>query len=292
MSIVRNIKVNLYKILTGYGFYVCIAFTLILCMTSTIYYDYSKAEEYSFFQVLIQFDEEFLLDDISLSAYKVMEKGMGTWLTMFIPIVAAFSFVPIVCDEYEAKSVRFMVFRTRKSVYYISKFLTACFCGGLATILGYALFIVVDFICFPGVQEYSADLREMLISDILVRHPIYAEKGMLGVVVEKMSYVFLYGTLYTVPATLLTSVIRNKYIVLCTPFFLKYSLSTLAIKLSEKIVSTGQMQIYSMCHPDALLSLYGEWEIKRYAIYYAVGLILISALIYLMLSRRRVDSGE
>lgn len=292
MSVVRNIKANFYKILTGYGFYVCIVFTFILCMSSTVYYDFEKAQEYSFIQVIFQFDKEFMLSEYGLSALSIMEKGLGTWLSMFIPIVAAFSFVPIVCDEFEAKSVRFMVFRTKKSSYYISKFLTACFCGGLAVTLGFILFLIFDFACFPGIQEYDPELQKTLFDEIMVRYPIYEEGGVVAVIIERLIYVFLYGVLYTAPATVLTSVIRNKYIVLCIPFFLKYGVSTLAYKLSERMENVTQMQIYSTCHPDALLSPYGEWETKKYIIFYMLGLMLISCLVYMLLSGRRVDSGE
>ncbi len=292
MSVVRNIKINFYKILTGYGFYVCIVFTFILCVSSTVYYDSAKAEEYSFMQAVFQFDKEFMLSESGLSAYSVMEKGAGTWLSMFIPIVAAFSFVPIVCDEFEAKSVRFMVFRTKKISYYISKFLTACICGGLAVMIGFILFLIVDFACFPGIQEYNAEIQEMLLEEMLVRYPVYEEGEAAAVITERLVYVFLYGVLYTAPATVLTSIIRNKYIVLCIPFFLKYGISTLAYKLSERLESMSQIQIYSTLHPDAMLSLYGEWETKKYAIYYTMGLVIISCCLYIFLNGRRLDSGE
>ena len=128
--ILRCIKVNLHKILTGYGFYFCILFTVVLCFSARLYTDFMDGKEYSIFTALLSFDRQYMLSNTDFCSFEVLRKGTGSWLSMFLPLVSAFSFLPIVCDEYETRYVRFEVFRTSRFGHRMAAFLTACrICG-------------------------------------------------------------------------------------------------------------------------------------------------------------------
>lgn len=69
---------------------------------------------------------------------------------------------------------------------------------------------------------------------------------------------FLYGAVCAAPAIMFTGFIRNKYLVLCIPFFIKYAVSQTCIKLQSQAVSdynnvdTEMLKISSIFNPDAL----------------------------------------
>ena len=94
---IRNIRTNIYKILTGYGFYICIIFTAVLCFSAYIYEDSMNGDKYSVFMAYKTFDKDFMLSDTRFCSFEVMLKGAGSWLSLFIPLISAFAFIPLVC---------------------------------------------------------------------------------------------------------------------------------------------------------------------------------------------------
>ena len=296
--ILKNIKINSYKILTGYGFYICIVFTAILCFSANIYEDLSNGNKYSVFASLLKFDKNFMLSDTSFCSFEVMRKGAGSWLSMFIPIISSFAFVPLFCDEYEAKSVRFEVFRSSKIRYYASRFITACFCGGLAIMLGFGLFTLTEYALFPNISEYEASLKMMYGEIMRHQFPDIIQNSFVPIILGKMVEMFLYGAVCTAPVILLTSIIRNKYLVLCIPFFLKYAMNQTLIKLNSQAISdfehvdTRLLKISSILNPDALSYLSEYGTDKKAVLIYSGIIVSASAVLYLIICGRRIDSGE
>ena len=69
---IRNIRTNIYKILTGYGFYICIIFTAVLCFSAYIYEDSMNGDKYSVFMAHKTFDKDFMLSDTRFCSFEVM----------------------------------------------------------------------------------------------------------------------------------------------------------------------------------------------------------------------------
>ena len=90
MMMARNIRADFAKILSGYGFYVCIFFTSVLCFATYIYEDGDNGNKYSVFRSLISFDREFMLNDTMFCSFDIVRRGTGIWVFLFIPIIAAF----------------------------------------------------------------------------------------------------------------------------------------------------------------------------------------------------------
>jgi hypothetical protein len=281
----------------GYGFYICVIFTVVLCFFADIY-DMGYGNKYSAILSLIKFDREYMLNDISFCSFNVMQKGAGSWLTMFIPIISAFAFVPLVCDEYEAKSVRFEIFRSTKLCFYVSRFITACLCGGLAVMLGFGLFTLTEYALFPNISEYEVSIKTTFEESLGCQYPEFVQGGYAVIILEKLGNMFLYGVVCVAPVITLTSVVRNKYLAMCIPFFLKYAMNQTCIKLQSQAVldienvDAGLQKISMVLNPDALAYLYGYGDEKFIVLVYSCAIIVLSAALYLILCARRFDCGE
>ena len=297
MIFIKTTIINLRKTVTGYGFWVCAGFTVILCFSANIYTDVIKNDRYSVFSSLRTFDREFMLSDTSFCSFNVIQRSVSGWLSLFIPIIAAFAFIPLVCDEYEAKSVRFEIFRAGKRSFHLSRFLTALVCGGLAVTIGFAVFSVLAFLLFPGIGEYDPMKREMLLESLSCTFPEIKNSLVLPML-KTLGVVFLYGAVSAVPAITLTAVIRNKYLVLCIPFFLKYAVGQTCIKMQSQAVADyghtdkGMMKLACIVNPDSLAYLPQMGELKAAVLLYSGGLVLAALAVFIIIQSRRSDSGE
>lgn len=292
----RIIKTDFYKIVTGYGMYLCVLFTIILCFGTSIHIDMMNNDQYSVIRSLISFDREFMLSSYDFISINVALKGAGSWLSMFIPIISAFAYIPLVCDESESKSIRNAVFRSSKLKFYLSRFITAVLSGGFAVMIGYMVFCGMVFILFPGIGEFPAETREFYIQYLSDVYPSTADFGIGSALLIKFVEIFVYGAIAAIPAILLTAVSKNKYVVLCIPFFIKYALTQTSIKLIAQAYSNGEgvggrlTEISNMINLDYVLQIY---EMKSYRLILLYIIVAISTLaLYLFIQLRRFDSGE
>lgn len=293
----RIIKAEFYKILTGYGFYICMAFTVVLCFCTGIYRDPMNNNEYSVIKSLMEFDREFMLRDSAFCSYRVAERGSGSWLSMFIPIISAFAFIPLVCDESESRFIRFSIFRSSKFSFRTSKFLTACISGGLAVMLGYIIFTASVYVLFPNISEYSPDVQDMLREELSYSYPEASKHGHMFLLGMKSVEMFLYGAVSAIPSVMLTCLMRNKYLVMCIPFFLKYTVTQTSVRLSARAFSDWEnpdirlSNFASVISPDAVLNVFTSHLMRQILIYNGV-LALIAFLFYTIVYGRRLDCGE
>lgn len=292
----RIIKTDFHKIVTGYGMYLCVLFTIILCFGTSIHIDMMNNDQYSVIRSLISFDREFMLSSYDFISINVALKGAGSWLSMFIPIISAFAYIPLVCDESESKSIRNAVFRSSKLKFYLSRFITAVLSGGFAVMIGYMVFCGMVFILFPGIGEFPAETREFYIQYLSGVYPSTADFGIGSALLIKFAEIFVYGAIAAIPAILLTAVSKNKYVVLCIPFFIKYALTQTSVKLIAQAYSNGEgvggrlTEISNMINLDYVLQIY---EMKSYRLILLYIIVAISTLtLYMFIQLRRFDSGE
>lgn len=293
----RIIKAEFYKILTGYGLYICALFIIILCLSTGIYFDGMNSNEYSIIRSLTSFDREFMLKNVNFSSINVAVKGAGSWLTMFIPIISAFAFIPLVCDESESKSIRNAIFRTSRFTFYLSKFITACLSGGLAVMTGYIIFSGMAFILFPNINEYTFETQRMYKEMLSYSYPTIIEHGLTSALLIKYVEMFIYGAFAAVPSIMLTAVTKNKYIVMCIPFFIKYALTQTCAKLLAQAYSNFENineklgTFSNIINPDSILTIF-EMQEKKLIILYSIGISFIDFAFYMFIQLRRVDCGE
>lgn len=293
----RILRSELYKVLTGVGFSICIVFTVILCFSANIYSDMIKNDRYSVFSALRTFDRDFMLTDTSFCSFNIIQRAASGWLTMFIPIISAFAYIPLVCDEYEAKSIRFEIFRTGKKSYHLSRFITACFCGGIAITIGYTIFSVIAVIVFPSISDYDIYQQNIFFEMMSYSFP-ELKNGLALPILKILGSIFIYGAVSAVPAITFTAVIRNKYLVMCIPFFLKYAIGQTSVKLQSQSVADYEhidnrmLRLSGVMNPDNLAYLPQIGEQKKSVLIYNGVMVMAAFTIYLIIQLRRTDSGE
>ena len=102
----------------------------------------------------------------------------------------------------------------------------------------------------------------------------------------------------TVPALLVSVFLRNKYFVLCIPFFLKYLVNYMyagtEIKAYESFDTVDErvFTVLKLTDPDALEGLFSYGETLWWILLLHVGLLLLAFLLYRITMNRRVDFGE
>lgn len=298
MRTLRYCKVNMHKILTSPGFYLCVLFTVILCFTAEAYRAYSDNKVYSVFGVWLGFSKEEMLTNPGMSAYEMLSKATGGWLATFVPIVAAFPFLPLLCDESVSKNVRYSVCRETKVSLVVGRFFTAMLSGGLAVLCGFALFTGAVYLMFPNIGVYTPELRETTEWWIAGAYPLFPKLGYSYLVMLDFIEMFLYGAFFSIPALLVSVFLKNKYFVLCIPFFFKYLVNYIYAGMKIKVYEsfgTVEEEVFKMLSaidPDALENLFSYGEtLWRNLMLHAI-LLLFAFLLYTIAMNRRVDFGE
>lgn len=277
----RSLFTHFRKIFTSRGFYLCIFLTVILLFSTEIYVDSLTTDRYSVFRCLTSFSvEKRLALGEQMCSIRVLSSALNGWFTLFTPIAAAFCFIPIICTEREENAVRFQMFRSAKIKYNATQFLAGILSSGFAVTLGYLIFSAVVMIMFPALSQYD---------ETTVQHIKMWSQSYPKLLLE----VWCYGAYWGIPAMLLSSVIQNKYIVMCIPFFLKYGLNQTYFSLISSAVdgsrSEALMKIVRLFCPDGLLSLgYSPWY-EDAAVFGGSAVIFFT--IYLIITAKRGDSG-
>ncbi len=298
MKTLRLVNVNLRKVLTSVGFYACVLLTIVLCFTARAYNDIAENKSYSVVGVLMEFSREEMLTTSQMSSYQILSCVSSEWLSLFIPIIAAFPLMPLICDERESKSVRYSAFRSTKYSFSTGNFLTAMISGGLAVLCGFALFAVSVYTLFPNISEYPSELKESAEWWISGTYPLFEKYGYPYMIALDFLEMFLYGALSAIPALVMTAFMKNKYLVLCIPFFLKYSAMQLHTGLLRNTyqdienINEKYLDILSVTEPDAIGNIFSYGETMwRNMLFHAV-LLIAAYMLYMTVMNRRVDFGE
>ncbi len=275
----RSLFTHFRKIFTSRGFYLCVFLTVILLFSAEIYTDYITTDRYSVFRVLTSFTaEERLALGENICNIRVLSSALSGWFTLFTPIAAAFCFIPITCTEREENAVRFQLFRSSKIKYNATQFLAGIVSSGIAVALGYLIFGAVVMVTFPDIAQFNEATAEHI--------KMWSQSFPVLLI-----RVWCFGAFWGMPAMLLSSVIRNKYIVMCLPFFLKYGLSQAYLTaISNAIKGDANetiLKIARLFSPDGLLGN-SPWYEKT-AVFGGFAILFFTA--YLIITAKRGDSG-
>lgn len=164
--------------------------------------------------------------------------------------------------------------------------------------LGYGFFMGIEYLLFPDISEYETGMQEMYREMLMYRFPDLSESGFALIVVQKLASMFMYGAVCCAPVMMLTIMVRNKYLVMCIPFFIKYALNQTCIKLQTQATADYNnmdmelLRNVGIVNPDALARISEYGEDKKDVLIYSGIIIAISFAVYLIVSLRKVDSGE
>lgn len=231
----------LKKLLRSPAFWASVVGMAAVCLFSEIYFNARTSTSETVIGMYTKYAREAFLEDTSLCSYAVFSHGFGTWAAMFAPVIAALSPIAIAADERKSGMWRFSLHRAGRARFCGGGCAFVLISGGLAITLGYALFGAMAAIMFPPISAYSPEEAEMYFEFAFwegsAMSAFFKAGGLPLCVIAQLAEAFLFGAVSAAAAMLLSSFCENKYIVICTPFFLKYSLSQIVSVLLMTAVS-------------------------------------------------------
>ena len=279
----RNLTVSFRKIFTAGGFWLCVGMSVLLLFTTAVYTDMTTQNRYSVISALTDLTAEERVQHFELCRTVVMMNVRSSWFTMFVPIITAFCFVPQMCAERDSSAVRFQMFRSSKLKYNVTQFVSGTVAAGVAVLIGYALFCGAVHFLFPAPSEYSGWNAEMIASHGFSFPKLLLEVG-------------LYGMFHSIPAMFCTAVMRNKYLIMCIPFFAKYGL-TQAVQMVQQNafgdhenINLGLLNFAVTVNPDGLLTIAHRPDFKAPALFFGITAAVFTAA-YLIIGQNRRDHG-
>ena len=224
LKLLNTIKCDLNKSIINIGFAGAVLLTTVLAFTSSAYTDLATDKSYSVFESLFTLDKNILRTDPMLSSVLVFRNGLSGYIAMFLPIVVAFPFMVSFCAERNNGLMRFTISRTGKLRYYLSKFISALISGGLAVMLGIAVYGIACAALFQPLSQFdiSTDQLQYIMQDSTGK-----------TIIKMLAVAFAYGAVSTLPAFFLSSFCKNPYIITCLPFMLNYVLTTMLNRIID-----------------------------------------------------------
>ncbi|SET04134.1 hypothetical protein [[Clostridium] polysaccharolyticum] len=286
MKTIHSLKIDLNKTIWNLGFFLSVLLTIALQFTNQIYVDGESGKTYCVLEALMKLSRSQIESDVNLSSLMVLQAGVAGYFIMFIPIIAAFPFIPNFCAERNSGLIRFTIQRTGKFRYYCVKFLSAVLGGGLSVLLGYIVFAVLMLILFPDIRTYNLSKEELS-----VLTDFYITKRLFLIA----SGIFLYGSVSAIPAFLMSSFVKNRYIITCVPFMITYLYSTGLTKLIYEGMEKGKQTLVDLGNtlkPEQITTLYYGDSISRNAIYVNMAFVAVSFFIFVWIMNGRSDMGE
>ncbi|MCM1167742.1 MAG: hypothetical protein NC401_17280 [Ruminococcus sp.] len=263
-------------------------------------YRTSQGDTKTVIEMFIEYSRNAMLADTQLCSYNVFAAGLNGWLTMFVPVIVSISAVGICVDERKSGMWRFALHRTGRVKYGISGGLFILLSGGLVLLCGYGLFGILAAIMFPPLSEFPAEsadfFREITFWQWSAMLEIYRWGGLPLCAAARLAEAFFYGAVCSSAAMLLSAVSENKYVVICTPFFLKYGLCQLATALSYKAVEdpmnidASLLTLANTVHPDSASRFLDSSENPLGTVALNVLFVVGSALIFCVIRVRRLKN--
>ncbi|MBQ8922130.1 MAG: hypothetical protein IJ060_08230 [Oscillospiraceae bacterium] len=297
MKLLRSIGVNLRRAVCSAGFLCCVLAVFVMCFANVIGTDPTTLDRLTIPAALMR--PELIRQDVHYCAFQVFTAGSPVWVTMFTPVLAAFAYVPLLCDERRSQLGRLLIARQGKLRYALSHVCGAALTGGLTMLCGFALFGIAAAVLFPSLQSYDSASVSAFLEEQGWRYPQGIAAGIRAghfapAILLKCAEMFLYGVISALPALLCAAFTLNKYTVLCLPFFAAYSWTQLNARLTAKIAFSGGEypkfgQFLSRSTPNALLTALERDTAQILLLHGGFALLLI--LIFTVLMQRRRDCG-
>lgn len=248
MKFLKTLRCDLNKTLVNIGFVGAVLLTFVLCFTAPAYTDSSNMKVYSIFEALFSMDRKFIETNPDFAANNLALNGMNGYATLFLPIIVAFPFMVAFCAERNNGNIRFVIGRTGKMRYYLSKFASCFLCGGSAVLIGISMFMIAIHILFPPLSSYNIPPipPEAVIGDI---PPTPSE---FVLIFRYLFSSFLNGAIATMPALFLSSFCKNPYIITCIPFMFTYVWETCIQKLMDSfLVNNADQKAFDILYAFA-----------------------------------------
>lgn len=236
----RSLKCDLEKSVLNIGFLGAVLLTCALGFTAMAYVDNNTSQSYSVLEVMFRLDRNFIRNNSTFSSMNIFQLALSGYITLFLPIIVAFPFMTAFCTERNSGNMRFVIIRSGKWRYYISKLLSAIIGGGLSVMLGVILFGLLAMALFPSLSSYNVSSEQF---DMML------PGGYAATIFRMLLTAFLYGALSTLPALLLSSFCKNPYVITCLPFMLTYIRDTAVQRLTQAAFDRDDFEAVTRIYP-------------------------------------------
>lgn len=297
MKLTRAVLSDTKRALCSAGFVCCVLAVFVMCFTNKIGVDPRTMDALTIPAVLSR--PELIKQDVHYCAFQVFTAGSPLWVTMFTPVLAAFAYVPLLCDERRSGFGRMLIARLGKTGYAAGHAISAMLTGGITMLAGFLLFGIAVYLLFPSLQSYGAEQASAFLAEQAYRY-LPAVSGQMSagsfapVLLMKFAEMFLFGAFSALPALFCTAFTQNKYTVLCLPFFAAYVWSQLHARLSAKFARSASehmtfLRFLDISRTDAMLSAAERHTLQILLLHGGTALLLILGFCILM--QRRRDCG-
>ena len=281
------LKCDLNKTIINLGFVGAVLTACILCFTTSAYVDSQTGRSYSAFEAVFTLDKEIIRTNYELSSICIFRKCLSGYITMFIPIIAAFPFMVTFCAERNSGLMRFTITRTGKIRYCISKFFACIISAGLAVMLGAALFGITVMLLFPEFSAYDVPAEQL---ELIMPNGVFSE------ICKTLAAAFLYGAISSMQAFFLSSFCKNPYMITCIPFLVTYIWNTSLNKLQNSFLYLQQwekMNKISPFYPNSITYVVlSEFDNSaKTAVIFNCAYLLVLLVLFIVIMDLRKDSG-
>lgn len=288
------------KLLKSPAFWASILGMTVVCLFSGIYVFAAEGVEETVIGMFTKYSRKALLESSSLCSYAVFSGGFGVWAAMFAPVFAALSSISINVDERKSGMWRFSLQRSGKARFCGGSCAFVLISGGLTLMLGYGLFGILAAIMFPPLSAYpaeiAADFAGYTFRPGSAMEAIFNVGGLPLCAAAQLCETFLFGMVSAAAAMLISSFCENKYIVICTPFFLKYSLAQISTllfyKANEDPMNNNEKlrSFANMIEPNGIKHFLSGTEKVLAVIIINAAFVCITVLCYCVIKGRRLKN--
>lgn len=291
----RAFKKNSICILSGSGFYLSAALSVILYLTAGIA-DGREGESFSAIQLMMDYQncvKEMTDPSMAGGGWLISRMRMAEYLSMFLPIIASFPAVPLYIDERRSGFQRFGIVRCSRVSYTLAQILAAGLYGGLAVMLGFCVSTALVLAGCPA-PESAADFNaySMALSAGSGMQFLAACMGESGICIGFAMDVFLYACFFALPGAVMTCFLDNAYLDICMPMVLVYLYDVFLKKAAAGAMVSGNVQIsrrLSLMLSTSLGQSFSMWTAPK-MIFMISGLAAACGL-GVWKQRRKTDAG-
>ncbi|MDE6313397.1 MAG: hypothetical protein K2M46_07205 [Lachnospiraceae bacterium] len=214
MKFLVYLKSELKQLFSSLPFWVCCILVTVLECSAGFFLE-RNGKELSVIETIITYSKQEMKDMGRIWSVNAFVSGVGSWLKLFVPVIASLPAVALYRDQASTGYRRCLIYRVGKKEYLIVKYLSGFLGGAITLTMGTLLFFLLTQLCFPS----AACLQEWVVRSTL---EAYHANSAFAMVMCRFGIVFLYGGIWASITYGLLGLVSNKYLIVGIPFMMKY----------------------------------------------------------------------
>jgi len=262
---INCLKTDIKKSIFSMGFLICSLSVFLLCFSSVIYTESWSGKEFTALEIIFSKTDNFFFE---FSSQNIIRMSVNPYITLFLPVLSSIPFVTSFCAERIGGNMRFIIIRTGKIKYCISKYITSIVSGALIVLTGFILYSIVIITKFG----FDGNLLDWL---------------------KTFTGISIYGAVSVFPAFILSSFIKNKYMICCFPFIFMHFYYTFITKVQSWLSSKDKLEYIfkiSFLWVSDLTNIMFSKDIRAVLFYTATA--ILSFFCFYIIMNRRIDYGQ